>query len=414
MKKGLCAVHTTFSVLHTMKKKATKGPSTGKKISGKLHLWLGLTSGIVVFIVSITGCLFVFEKEIRAFTQKEQRFVKPVPNTPFVSVDQIANTISAAYPATPIKQIKTFSQPNRAWQVHLEKKETIVAVNPYTGAIINEYSKNDWLNVVEKIHTSLLLGEPGKWIIRVNVLIFLVLLVTGIVLWWPANKARRKQSFKVKWDASGKRVNYDFHNVFGFYSSVILLLIVLTGIYMSFDWMKRATYFVTASEYKRPKKFKVDGSDLKFTQLTPAAAYLVASRQYPGAEETHINFPQKTNEPLKIKMHYSSSGYKKVNELHYNPYNGQIVYSSLYKNYNAGDKVKHSNRDLHTGAFFGLFGKVLAFLASMVAASMPVTGFAIWYARNKKKKPAAKRAKTATRKNLTSDMPKQEAIAQPA
>lgn len=396
-----------------MKSKTKKGPAPGKKISGKLHVWLGLSSGIVVFIVSITGCLFVFENEIRNITQKEQRFVTPAPNTPFISIEQVTNTIAAAYPGTPVKQIKTFNQPNRAWQVLLQKKETIVALNPYTGAIIKEYSKNDWLHAVEKIHTSLLLGEPGKWVIRVNVLIFLVLLVTGIVLWWPGNKARRKQSFKVKWDASGKRVNYDFHNVFGFYSSVILLLIVLTGIYMSFEWMKRVTYFVTASEYKKPKPIKMEGREIKVALLAPAAVYRYATMQYPGAAETHLNFPQKANEPLKIKMHYPSSSYKKVNELHFNPYSGNIVYTSLYKNYNAGDKVKHSNRDLHTGAFFGLFGKILAFLASLVAASMPVTGFTIWYARNKKKKPASKRSAAARVDNPVSVISNKEIIVQP-
>lgn len=374
-----------------MTKQKKKEKLTVKKVSGKLHLWLGLGSGLVVFVVSITGCLFVFQEEIRNLIHKEVRFVTPVANASFVTVDKIEQAIKASYPNEKIKQIRTYSNPDRAWQVYFEK-DKVVAVNPYTAAIIKQYNKKDWLNVVEELHTSLLLGDTGKWIIRINVVIFLALLISGIILWWPGNKARRKQSFRVKWDASGKRINYDFHNVFGFYSSVFLLLIVLTGMYMSFDWMKRATYFATGSEFKKPQPSKIQADEYSEAILTPSLAYTMASRQYPGAVETHINYPKKMEEPIKIKMHYATSTYRKINEVQYNPYTGNIANVMLFKNYSAGDKIKHSNLDLHTGAFFGMTGKILAFLFSLIAASMPVTGFAIWWVRNKKKKPAVKRA----------------------
>lgn len=363
---------------------------TGKKISGKLHLWLGLASGLVVVIVSLTGCLYVFEEEIRNATQKEARFVTPIPNAPFITLAQVEQTVKASFPTDSIKQIRTYSAPDKAWQVQLEHYK-MLAINPYNGSIVKQYSKKDWLATVEDMHKNLLLGEVGKWIVRVNVLIFLVLLISGIVLWWPGNKARRKQAFKVKWDASGKRINYDFHNVFGFYSSVFLLLIVLTGMYMSFDWMKQATYFATGSKYEgKPKAALVQPSSKATGGIAAATAYQAASNQFAGAYETHINYPKYANEPLKIKLHYASGTYKKVNDLQYNPYTGELLHASLYANYSAGDKVKHSNRDLHTGAFFGLPGKILAFLFSLVAASMPITGFAIWWIRNKKKKPVKK------------------------
>lgn len=367
-----------------MRNKQTKlKKTTGKTISSKLHLWLGLASGLVVFIVSITGCLYVFEEEIRNYTQKEYRYVQPQPNIAFASVLKVEETIKANFPTEKIKQIRTYGDNNKAWQVQLEK-DKIAAVNPYTATIIHVYSKKDWLNTVESIHKSLLLGNVGKWIIRINVLIFLVLLITGIVLWWPGNKARRKQSFKVKWDASGKRVNYDFHNVFGFYSSLILLLIVLTGMYMSFDWMKRATYFATGSPYQKPKPAKINPDLFQQNQINPGIVYHTLQNDFSGARETHINYPQQKEDLIKIRFIYASSTYRKADEILVHPYTAEIISSSLYKNYSLGDKVKHSNRDLHTGAFFGLFGKILAFLASLIAASMPVTGFAIWWGRRKK------------------------------
>lgn len=376
----------------------------GKLISGKLHLWLGLCSGLVVVIVSLTGCLFVFEEEIRNLTQKEIRFIKPIPGKEFISINTLHACIQKELPNETIKQIRIFSAPDKAWQVHLTE-EKAAAINPYTGALIKIYSRKDWLSIVEKIHTSLLLGNTGKWIIKINVALFLVLLITGIILWWPSNKARRKQSFKVKWNASGKRINYDFHNVFGFYSSLLLLLIVLTGLYMSFDWMKRLAYFATGSNYLKITPSKINTPAGAEIMLTSAAVYNTATQQYPGAAETHINMPQKNGEAFKIKMHYPSPTYKKVNELLFNPYSGEIITAALYKNYNAGDIIKHSNRDLHTGAFWGLFGKILAFLASLIAASMPITGFAIWWVRTKKKKPVKTKIAAVTTTKTTVRQP---------
>jgi uncharacterized iron-regulated membrane protein len=367
-------------------KRQKKEKAPVRKLSGKLHLWLGLSSGLVVFIVGLTGCLFVFEEEIRNYTQKEIRWVPPVANRQFISIEKIEQTIIAALPDKKIKQIRTYTNPKKAWQVHLDK-DMAAAINPYNGKIIEIYNRKDWLHTVEEIHTSLLLGNVGKWIIRINVLIFLVLLITGLVLWWPANRARRKQSFKVKWDASAKRVNYDFHNVVGFYSAIFLLLIVFTGLYMSFDWMKQFTYFVTGSSYKKIPPAIVQPNKNNTVIFNPAVAYEKATTQNPGAQEIHINYPQKNNDPIKLKLHYASTGYKKVNEFHYNPFTGTIINAQLYKNYSNGDKIKHSNRDLHTGTYFGLIGKIIACLASLVAASMPVTGFAIWWVRNQKKKP---------------------------
>lgn len=378
-----------------MSNKKKKGPTPAKIISGKLHLWLGLASGLIVFIVSITGCIYVFEEEIREKMHREVLFVEPQAGKSFITADAALAAVTTAFPGEKLKQLRVYSKPDRAWQVHLEK-EKAVAINPYSGAVISMFSRHDWLHTVEKIHTSLLLGEVGKWIIRVNILIFLVLLISGIVLWFPGNKARRKQSFKVKWDASAKRVNYDFHNVFGFYSSLFLLVIVFTGMWWSFDWVKRTVYFVTGSPYEKKKEEEKKRMEPGMMMAgntalyAPVLAYHEASAKYPGAVETHINFPQKSGEPIKLKLHYPYKWYRKTNDIQVDAVSGKVVRENLYANYSAGDKFKHSNYDLHTGRFFGMGGKIFAFLLSLLAASMPVTGFAIWWVRKMKKSPAKK------------------------
>jgi uncharacterized iron-regulated membrane protein len=77
----------------------------------------------------------------------------------------------------------------------------------------------------------------------------------------------------------------------------------------------------------------------------------------------------------------------------YDQYSGQLLDSEMYKDYNLADKLKHSNRDLHTGQNYGFFGKFLAFLVSLYAATLPITGFLIWYFKKYKKNTHATRKK---------------------
>lgn len=349
-----------------------------------VHLWLGLASGLVVVVVSLTGCLYVFEEEIRDVTQTEQRFVKPQPQQPRQSVNAMLAGLAISFPHEKPRQVRTYAATNRAYVVHFENDKA-VSWNPYTGRFTTQYARQDWLAVVEKLHTSLLLGEVGKWIIRVNILIFLALLITGLVLWWPKAKAQLRQAFSLKWNASGKRLNYDLHNVGGFYASWFLLVITLTGMWWSFDWTKRAVYFMTGSHYEKPKPVLSD-TTRQLTRFPAANAYQQATLAHPGFNEVHLTLPKNAKEAVRVRLIYPYNWFRKSNHLFFDQFSGRLLKTELFTDYSAGDKVKHTNYDLHTGRLFGLPGKILAFLVSLFAASLPITGFYIWWNKRRKGK----------------------------
>ena len=86
-----------------------------------------------------------------------------------------------------------------------------------------------------------MLGEIGKQIVGAFVIIFIICLLSGLILWWPKrNKKQIKQAFTIKWKSKFYRVNYDLHNTIGFYSLIFLLFISITGIYITYPWIKNA------------------------------------------------------------------------------------------------------------------------------------------------------------------------------
>ncbi len=385
-----------------------------------MHLWLGLASGIVVIFVSLTGCIFVFEEEIRNVTQKEFRFVKPESRAQ-INANEAVAVVNRQFPDKRIDQIQLFSQPDRAIIVKLadrnatedhrplkkekgeveeeeyEKAKTVVSLNPYSGKVLGPWNmESDFLHYVEKMHKTLLLGETGKWIIKFNIVIFLAMLLSGLVLWFPLKRNQVKNAFKMKFDAKWQRINYDFHNVFGFYFVLPLLLVTFTGIWWAVKPSQKLVYAILGEGKKVEKKmvsnfqsisnpgFRVD------MKISPAKVFQSVLAQNKGWNEAHINYPKNKKDVIKLNFRYPYQIVRKQNVLEFDQYSGQLLRSEYFRDYTAADKVKHANRSLHTGQAFGLLGKIMMFLASLFSATLPVTGFLIWY-QKKNKKPAARK-----------------------
>lgn len=360
-----------------------------KNIARQVHLWLGLATGIIVFIISITGCIYVFEEEIRDFSKDEKLYV-PIQEKSFVGLEKIVNSFQKEFPKDKITSIKINQQTLNA-AVELSTKKKTYYFNPYDGALIGN-EKQDWLTVVRKLHTELLLGETGSFIQRWAVVIFALMLITGLILWFPQQMRSLKQSLTIKWKGTFKRVNYDLHNVLGFYASFFLIVIVFTGLFFAFKEVKNAAAFVTGTKLTEGIEVKSE----TIPQKESLAArydriYKTTNQKYPGANTA--TFSIKKDKDVRLRMTYPYKWSRNQNTFFFDAKTGQLLRYKLYKDFNAADIIEASNYEVHTGRFFGLFGKIVAFFASLIAASLPITGFIIWL---KKKKKAKKKSPVKT------------------
>ncbi|SHG38855.1 PepSY-associated TM helix domain-containing protein [Pedobacter caeni] len=356
----------------------------------QIHLWLGLGTGLVVFVVSVTGCLYVFEEEIRDLTQKEYLYV-PVQEKSFVGLDQIIRNFETLSPKDKIGLIRIReSEPNATVSITSKKKKNYY-FNPYDGQLVNKGGA-DWLSVVLDIHMTLLMGETGKFIQRWSVVIFVLMLATGLVLWFPNQMRLLRQSLSIKWNASFKRVNYDLHNVLGFYASGILIVVSLTGLYFAFKEVKTGVSFFTGSKLGEGKKVTVIAGKANHEPLAVRynTIYKSILQQYPEAASTSISI--RKNGELRLRTLSPYRWARNQNTFFFDEATGQLLRSKLYKDFNKADLYEATNYDLHTGQLFGWFGKIIACFASLISASLPVTGAVIWWKkRKKKKKPAGTR-----------------------
>lgn len=388
----------------TAEKKIKKPKSRARKVAGFLHLWLGLASGIVVLILGITGCLYVFQKEISDVVYHKQLYVTPPANAVTLPVSQLKEIAQKAL-NSPNVNVTTYTDQGKAWEflyfkggdedglTFFDEVETYKSafINPYTGQVtgIMDYEKNFFV-IVKYLHWSLLLNTKyGQPIVAYSTLIFVIMLITGMILWWPKNlkKSNFNKSFKIKWKAKFKRLNYDLHNVPGFYALLITLVLALTGMVWGMSWFQTIVYVVASQSTTPPKQNQLSSDSTAVAVKKPLdLAFAVARDQFKDAKRIGLFFSgERKSDVIAAYGYRGKEDYYDVDVLHFDQFTGALLARENFKDKNNGEKIISMNYDIHVGVILGLTGKILAFFGSFIAASLPVTGFMIWLGRKKKK-----------------------------
>jgi uncharacterized iron-regulated membrane protein len=388
-----------------------KKPSFIKKWSAKLHLWFGLSIGIIVFIVSLSGTLYVFKDEIQNQLRKNVIFLnaetisqKPLPIN--VLKEKVTLTLKEQYPVTsveiPLDKNKSYEflfyeKDKNAWNYFDEIKiNKLVYVNPYNGEILGVYNeKYDVFPILKSIHWSLLLKTDwGKYVVGIPVVLFIIMLITGIILWWPKNKNARKGRFRFNWKniTTWKRKNYDLHNILGFYASFIALILSISGIYFSFPWVKNAFNLVLSGSIELPKEKEIKSPDSVLS--VNKSAFDITAREtkklYSSSSSFRIplNGKNKKGKELKnipVTVYGENGSFAIRNQVVFDKYSGKLLLNKPHQQLTNAEKYANANYDIHTGSYFGIFGKIIWFITGLICTSLPVTGFLIWLGKKKKK-----------------------------
>lgn len=401
-----------------MKAKKKSKKSTFRRINDWLHLWLGLSSGIVVFIVSITGCFYAFQQEIKD-AMEPWRFVE-ARDQAFLPPSRLLDTAKAYFPDMQPTGL-TYSNREGAAAVGYHTFEggkeefSVIFLDPYTAEPLKKMQTVgsgdfDFFSFILDGHRALWLPyEIGRPIVGVATLIFIVLLFSGLIMWWPKrwNKTAYKKSLTIKWNAKFKRVNYDLHNVLGFYTLVFAFILGVTGLVWSFTWFADSLYYITSggethSEHHHPHSDISKAGLLNDSIPVLDRAWYKVVEQEPDAEGFYLTpYPQAADDAIEIIAYQDHGTWYNRNEYYFDQYTLERyrAQGDVYEEASFADQLVELNYDIHVGAVWGLPGKILAFFVSLVSASLPVTGFLVWWNKKKKeKKKGAKRKPRPTRK----------------
>lgn len=410
----------------------------------ELHLWLSVPFGIVMTITCFTGAMLVFETEITALCNRGITTVEvvgqPLPLEQLV--EKAAESLNDEVVAT---GITISSDSTEAYKLNLSKPHrAAIYVDQYTGEVKGYYERLPFFNVMRRLHRWLMDTRPsdggiywGKMIVGSSTLAFAVILITGLAIWLPRNRKVLKNRLKVVVSKGWVRFWHDLHVAGGFYALLLLLAMALTGLTWSFEWYRDGFYsmfdeqIAHDSAVQLVKKVRdetldvqtgsvavavdsiksetygeavsladavssatvqadaVSSATLQSDAVTSATTPVVAEPQQMPWQQALDNvlaknpdFETITISAGVITVAPAGFGNKRASDRYYfNENTGEITSVELYAEAEMRNKAAGWVRTIHVGSWGGVVSKVLYFLAALLGATLPLTGYYLWIKR---------------------------------
>ena len=377
-----------------------------RKIIFWTHLLAGIITGIFIALMSATGIAIAFEHEITDWLDRgvNQVSVPDDPTTKLTFSEQLLEVQEQA-PDFHARLALLPTAPQSA-STFIEGHHSLRYVDPYTGAISNTTSPGirSFLHLMEDLHIHLAMDGDweafGSQLNGISNVALIVLCVTGLYLWFPKRWAAKvlKSILWFKASAKGKARDFNWHNVFGFWALIPLLILSVTAATFSYHWAHSLLFKLYGEEAPAARDGRMlaskpivltapdDGALLPIDQIleTVRAAY-------PQAEAFGVTIGSVPKGPIETGTSikpiqlvafepavYSTRG--RI-QLQVDPWTGQIIDRLGFEDRSAGLQARIWFRFLHTGEAFGLPGKIIAALGSFAGIILVYTGFSLSWRR---------------------------------
>ena len=357
-----------------------------KKVFRKIHLWLSVPFGLLITLICFSGAMLVFETEVMELCHRDLYYVEKVGPAP-LPMGKVAEKVAATLPdSVSVTGVTASSAPERAWQVNLSKpRRASVYVDQYTGEIKGKYERAPFFMTMFRLHRWLLDSmKPdggifwGKMIVGTATLMFVFVLISGIVIWWPRTKKALKNSLKIVAGKGWRRFCYDLHVAGGMYTLVLLLVMALTGLTWSFSWYRTGFYKLFGVETTQGGGGR-HGAPAQTAAHSPFTSW---QKVYEELKELNPDYKQIAVSKGSATVSFNRLGNQRAADRYtFNPRSGEITGATLYKDADASGKIRGWIFSVHVGSWGGLTTRILSFLAALVGASLPLMGYYLWIRR---------------------------------
>lgn len=398
-----------------------------RKIFRNIHLWLSVPFGILITLICFSGAALVFEKEVMELCHRELYFVKKVEAAP-LPMEQLMTKVAATLPdSISVTGVNISSDPERTYQITLSKpRRASMYVDQYTGEIMGKYERAPFFNFMFRMHRWLLDSMKqdggifwGKMIVGTSTLMFVFVLISGIAVWWPRTRKALKNSLKIVANKCWRRFWYDLHVAGGMYALVFLLAMALTGLTWSFQWYRTGFYKTFGVEVQpsmghgnaaanatakggkqekspegrsgrpgnRGEKPEGRGEHSESREGRKRSPYTNWQQVYEQLAEANPDYKLISVSDGSASVALPRFGNQRGTDRYkFNPRNGEITETTLYKDLDNSGKIRGWIYSVHVGSWGGMLTRILTFIAALVGASLPLTGYYLWIRRLKKRK----------------------------
>jgi uncharacterized iron-regulated membrane protein len=338
-----------------------------------LHLWTAMIAGAVLILLGVTGAILAFEEPIDHALNPGLFYVHAQGNE--LPPSALLSLVRQNYPGKRATMLMFGKDPELSTMASVPGVGSVY-IDPYSGRIMGVRKTNKYFTqTVHQLHIRLLLGDTGSRIIGVAGLVLVFLTLSGIYLWWPLKRVT------VAGGKSWRRFNFDLHHAAGFYSSVFLLILSITGVMVSFsDYTVPAMYKITHSESADEETESTPIPNAR--PISPDQAIATALGTIPGTRLVSLMPPKGPTGSYRVALHFpedrTPGGRSHV---FIDQFSGSVLAFEGSRTAPGGTRLVNLNRALHTGDIGGLPTKILGCLASLSVIVQAFTGIVMWWKR---------------------------------
>lgn len=369
-----------------------------RKLFGKIHRWISIPLGIILSIICFTGATLVFEKEItQGLNPHLYKVSVPEGDTAFLTpselVDHLKTQVADSLRISALQYGGAADEPVMVTFQNAGRKS--LSVNPYTGEVNGWTKSYPFFQTMRKLHRWLLNPPPqkgassvGKMLVGISTLLMVVILVSGLVIWWPRTRKALRNRLQVSCTKGWRRFWYDSHVALGFYSTLFLLVMALTGLTWSFGWYRSFAYGLfgaTASSSTSPHSHAApQKADNTRTKGKADIDYMAWDKAFQHVQAQYPDYASLRIEKNKIQVNQGHN-LRRTDTVEFNPANGEPTRIITSEETPRSQKLKGWFYAFHTGSWGGIYTKVLYFLAAFIGGVLPLSGYYLWW--KKKRKP---------------------------
>ncbi len=365
-----------------------------KKTLFQLHWFFGISAGLVLALMGITGATVSFEDEILRALNPSVLQVDKLPAGPLPPAELVAKLQAGEGKDVSMLWVETDS--GNAARVFFtpppgERRGQMRYFDPYTGELTGEAVGQDFFGFMLQLHRFLAMGDSGRQITGACTLILIFFCLSGLYLRWPRQVASWRAWLTLDWAKKGRAFNWDLHAVFGTWCLLFYLSFALTGLYWSYEWYSKG---LTRLLSDAPQSERVRGGRGGPPPKGPApvADYRAMwSSIYSAAGKDlsayNVRMPPVAGQPATVFYLLKDSPHERaLNQITLDPATGVISRHDRYADKSFKAQLLTSVYALHVGSYFGLVGRIVLTLASLCMPLFFITGWLLYLDRRRKKR----------------------------
>lgn len=401
-----------------------------KKTFFQIHWFLGITAGLVLSIMGVTGAIYSYEQQILKWINTDSYTVQ-AQSGPKLSPAELYQHFKQQNPEMQINSVSLDASPTGSSTVNIAKEGARrgynMMVNPYTAEVLPEIKGREFFQFIQQLHRYLTMGPVGKQITGACALMLIFFVLSGLYLRWPKRHSV-KQWLAVKPQLKGRNFIWDLHAVVGTWVVIFYLILACTGLYWSYDWWRNGMFKVLGVERPQPEMQQGQGGRGGAEQGRSAGESRGegAGERGPrsegqrenrgegrerGVDDTLLltalnkswagfqnefndkystvtfNIPKKADGELKLSFTDVEVQHERArNNATYNYQDAAFTLVEMYEDKKLNEKIMSSMLPVHRGSFFGPIYQFFAMVASLLMPLFFITGWMLYLKRRKQKK----------------------------